>query len=84
MRLCRNRTCSFFCFLVVCVYVVSLQVVRGTKIPADGEVVFGSAFVDEAMITGLQSWGHLGCLARCALIHLLAFSCIIGACTRVS
>lgn len=29
-----------------------LQVVRGAKVPADGEVVSGEGFVDEALITG--------------------------------
>lgn len=29
-----------------------LKVVRGTQIPADGEVVYGVGFVDEALITG--------------------------------
>jgi hypothetical protein len=29
-----------------------VQVIRGRKLPADGEIVFGSSSIDESMITG--------------------------------
>jgi cation transport ATPase len=35
---------------VVCLCFV--QVIRGRKLPADGEIVFGSSSIDESMITG--------------------------------
>jgi hypothetical protein len=35
-----------------CFVCALVQVIRGRKLPADGEIVFGSSSIDESMITG--------------------------------